>query len=929
MESGVSLGLGGGAGALSDGESALAAMQELRNGPFPQVSGYVTLWRHKMMGKKKMNRFAVLQGSAFGYAREERSVFEREVTIKRAKPGKHSGEIIIEDVDGHTWTITVLPTAYRQWLNAMLAAQNREPSRFYKTLKIVGSGAFSKVFKVADVSDPTAVFAAKVIRKKQFDMQHIDMFRREVAVQMQARHPHIMRVVDVFENEQELHIIMELMQSDLFEIFSKEITLAESGARQMTFQLLQALAHLHRLRIIHRDVKPENLFATTETWPIDFKLGDFGLSRFHDPDQSAPITAFVGTCYYVAPEVAMQLPYGPAVDVWSAGVILYEALSGIRPFDGGAEESRTLDAVRKAEFDFQGPAWRNVSEDAMGLIRSLLQKDPQKRLTAQAALYHRWFDSFHQVFWNADADRPKSTAMRVRSAFKSAAYAVMAFTRMMVLWRMTEARERMISSPSRAEKGLSTSSKGKIAPRPRSRTGSKTSVAVKGVVGRLSTRLRSFALEEEDTNGSIAVSEFQDEADKPSPRENLSPARPVSKMMHRIGSYSLRNFGSSDMVMDSVRRQSDSDMHMTEEGENAIPFARVGDHEALTKTHANFETTTESLGDRFELITKIPSLSDSSALSGRNAAVERETRPDDSANDGTDSVEEIADWTSVSSDQRVAGSTQKADSKDDILESDHDLLSKKQMSGGEIVGPKARNAALDTDLSSVAAQKSVGTSPSHTQSSAKSVARLDSSSAPYSVSAQRSQPSNLIIEDAFEEALGGEDENDVVMEREWASVSTTEFPVSSRLPTKKKRSFVSKVRSSLGGRSKSSRGEPTTAQVVTDADRGQPRKGSDSKRGSLRASDDLKKRLSFSGMRMRSFGRTFTVLGMGCQGAALVGVAVQFLMSGSLARSRHLVVKVNQQLASRTLAMWLTLEPNLERCYVRACQMQGTCESDT
>jgi len=368
------------------------SMKALRNGPFPQMSGAATLTQHGVIRKRRMHRYVVLQGSSLGYARTSSSAFEREMTIKRARPGKHSGDIVIENTRGHIWRISVEPTLYRKWLDALLSAQNRELERFYRPVRVIGNGAFSQVMECQDRNDPSMVFAVKIIDKKRFALHHIDMFRREVQVHMSARHPGVVSIVDVFETEDHMHIVQEIMNSDLFEMLTEEVSFPEPQARHLLRDMLEAVAHLHRIGIVHRDLKPENVFATSKTWPSTLKLADFGLSRFYRDDDATSMTSFVGTSYYVAPEIVSQEPYGFAVDCWSVGVILYELLSGERPFDGGKDEERTLKLVLSVDVSFDGPQWRNVSTDAMSLIRGLLQRNPHKRLTAAAALHHRWLD---------------------------------------------------------------------------------------------------------------------------------------------------------------------------------------------------------------------------------------------------------------------------------------------------------------------------------------------------------------------------------------------------------------------------------------------------------------------------------------------------------------------------------------------------------
>eukprot|EP00186_Timspurckia_oligopyrenoides_P002264 CAMPEP_0182449522 /NCGR_PEP_ID=MMETSP1172-20130603/35092_1 /TAXON_ID=708627 /ORGANISM="Timspurckia oligopyrenoides, Strain CCMP3278" /LENGTH=749 /DNA_ID=CAMNT_0024646839 /DNA_START=210 /DNA_END=2459 /DNA_ORIENTATION=- len=366
---------------------------QLRNGSFPKMSGNVTLIQHGMIRNKKMQRYAVLQGSSFGYARGISGTFEREMTIKRARPGKHSGEVVIENTRNHQWTLSAAASEYTAWLDALLAAQNRELTRFYRVKESIGQGGYSTVMSCEDKINPKELFAVKVIEKKRFDMTHIDMFRREVEVHMSVTHRNIVRIVDVFETEEHMQIVQEYCRSDLFEMLSSETSFSEAQARTMMRDILEAVAYLHAQNIVHRDLKPENIFSIDKEWPTTLKVADFGLSRFFDQGVDKPLTSIVGTVFYMAPEVVNERPYGFQVDVWAVGVILYELLSGNRPFDGGKNEEMTIQSIKSDEVSFSGPQWRNISEDAKSLLSALLQKNPEKRICAAGALQHRWFDS--------------------------------------------------------------------------------------------------------------------------------------------------------------------------------------------------------------------------------------------------------------------------------------------------------------------------------------------------------------------------------------------------------------------------------------------------------------------------------------------------------------------------------------------------------
>lgn len=137
----------------------------------------------------------------------------------------------------------------------------------------------------------------------------------------------------------------------------------------MVKALTSSVSYLHHRGIMHRDLKPENILLE-ETYEYDkIKLIDFGESaRFKKGGK--PQTNLVGTPYYIAPEV-IKGQYDEKCDVWSIGVITYILLSGSPPF-GGKNEKQIMANVKTGEYDFQGDAWKNVSDNAKDFVEKLL-----------------------------------------------------------------------------------------------------------------------------------------------------------------------------------------------------------------------------------------------------------------------------------------------------------------------------------------------------------------------------------------------------------------------------------------------------------------------------------------------------------------------------------------------------------------------------
>jgi len=140
---------------------------------------------------------------------------------------------------------------------------------------------------------------------------------------------------------------------------------------------------------MHRDLKPENFLFANKKENSALKAIDFGLSVFFKPGER--FSEIVGSPYYMAPEV-LKRNYGPEVDVWSAGVILYILLCGVPPFWAETEQG-VAQAILRGQIDFKRDPWPKVSEHAKGLVRQMLEPDPKIRLTAQQVLDHTWLQN--------------------------------------------------------------------------------------------------------------------------------------------------------------------------------------------------------------------------------------------------------------------------------------------------------------------------------------------------------------------------------------------------------------------------------------------------------------------------------------------------------------------------------------------------------
>lgn len=235
-------------------------------------------------------------------------------------------------------------------------------------------------------------FACKCVMLRN-DPKYISKLQEEVNVLRELRgHDNVIRLYDVFCVDNELFIITELGRGgDLFHLLTTHPKhgVTEAYAAKTVSEMLSAVAFLHSRSICHRDLKLENwvLESGKDVWS-PLKLIDFGLSTHYRSGER--LTRVVGSSYYVAPEV-LKKSYTEACDLWSLGVIVYMLLSGAPPFYGKNDEAIKASIVQ-GEYTFPHELFRDVSEDAMAFVSTLLMYTIEYRYTASQALTHSWLE---------------------------------------------------------------------------------------------------------------------------------------------------------------------------------------------------------------------------------------------------------------------------------------------------------------------------------------------------------------------------------------------------------------------------------------------------------------------------------------------------------------------------------------------------------
>ena len=259
------------------------------------------------------------------------------------------------------------------------------------------------------------------------------MIEDEVRIWTRVRHPGVVRLFGVYEAPKLYALVNELCDGGcLFERLQKVENLTERHARRISVQVIEAVAHLHGMGIVHRDIKPDNILCTDRAPHVRgrVKLGDFGFAAEYDTRIGAQLTRLLGTPEYSAPEIVAEAvarnkglkkadksySYCEKIDLWSLGCVVYELLAGEPPFwHPDIEENYEL--TLHSPLKFPDKYFSAVSPAALQLIGELLVRDPQARLGAASVRSCAWLQGY--VFDEAASRR--GSAGSVTSAAPAAA----------------------------------------------------------------------------------------------------------------------------------------------------------------------------------------------------------------------------------------------------------------------------------------------------------------------------------------------------------------------------------------------------------------------------------------------------------------------------------------------------------------------------
>ncbi|XP_049385259.1 calcium-dependent protein kinase 17-like [Solanum stenotomum] len=258
----------------------------------------------------------------------------------------------------------------------------------YTIGKELGRGQFG-VTHLCTQKQTSEQFACKTIAKRKLvNKEDIEDVRREVQIMHHLTgQENIVQLKGAYEDKHSVHLVMELCAGgELFDRIIAKGHYTERAAASLLRTIVQIVHTCHSMGVIHRDLKPENFLLLSKDENAPLKATDFGLSVFYK--QGDVFKDIVGSAYYIAPEV-LKRRYGPEVDIWSIGVMLYILLCGVPPF-WAENENGIFSAILRGHVDFSSDPWPSISSGAKDLVRKMLTVDPRQRLTAMQVLNHSW-----------------------------------------------------------------------------------------------------------------------------------------------------------------------------------------------------------------------------------------------------------------------------------------------------------------------------------------------------------------------------------------------------------------------------------------------------------------------------------------------------------------------------------------------------------
>ena len=251
---------------------------------------------------------------------------------------------------------------------------NRKIIKNYIILSKLGIGSYGVVYKVKKINTNN-IYVIKQIPYHNFSPKQIYAVKQEANILASINSKYVVKYYESFEINNSLNIVMEYCDGGDLSIFLKKnkktkILLLEDLIWTLFLKITIGLASIHNLKILHRDLKTLNIFLTKN---LDIKIGDLGVAKILTETKFAK--TFIGTPYYLSPEICKDYPYNDKSDIWALGCILYELCTYRHPFESRSQASLILKILNETP----SPIYNYYSDDLQELIYMLLEKNERLR----------------------------------------------------------------------------------------------------------------------------------------------------------------------------------------------------------------------------------------------------------------------------------------------------------------------------------------------------------------------------------------------------------------------------------------------------------------------------------------------------------------------------------------------------------------------
>uniref|UniRef100_A0A8B9PK99 CaM kinase-like vesicle-associated protein n=1 Tax=Apteryx owenii TaxID=8824 RepID=A0A8B9PK99_APTOW len=270
--------------------------------------------------------------------------------------------------------------------------QPSEVTDRYDLGQVIKTEEFCEIFRAKEKTTGKLYTCKKFLKRDGRKVRKAA--KNEIIILKMVKHPNILQLVDVYITRKEYFIFLELATGrEVFDWILDQGYYSERDTSNVIRQVLEAVAYLHSLKIVHRNLKLENLVYYNRLKNSKIVISDFHLAKLENGLIKEPC----GTPEYLAPEVVGRQRYGRPVDCWAIGVIMYILLSGNPPFyeetDEDDYENHDKNLFRKilaGDYEFDPPYWDDISQAAKELVTRLMEVEQDQRITAEEAISHEW-----------------------------------------------------------------------------------------------------------------------------------------------------------------------------------------------------------------------------------------------------------------------------------------------------------------------------------------------------------------------------------------------------------------------------------------------------------------------------------------------------------------------------------------------------------